>query len=227
MSYLSAVFLIVKLSGSLPSADSFGGKRSDKLSGEVNVAVRISGSVFYYGFAGNRFQLFDLIETVKLFFRDCIRCKINIRKHVFILCDHRVFCRRIQRRIPGGNMIFFCLDIPNAKKMKHERIIGSKQRDPVIDSDRCIQHVIIQVGVSAVCHRRIHRTSCYFRFWGRGFRLQAVRSGCQNDRADPSEFPQVLCKFFCRNICFLYPVFLSGSCNIHTDRGDQYEQIDE
>ena len=51
-------------------------------------------------------------------------------------------------------MIFFCLDIPNAKKMKHERIIGSKQRDPVIDSDRCIQHVIIQVGVSAVCHRR-------------------------------------------------------------------------
>ena len=60
-------------------------------------------------------------------------------------------------------MIFFCLDIPNAKKMKHERIIGSKQRDPVIDSDRCIQHVIIQVGVSAVCHRRIHRTGIYNR----------------------------------------------------------------
>ena len=168
-----------------------------------------------------------MIETVKLFFRDCIRCKINIRKHVFILCDHRVFCRRIQRRIPGGNMIFFCLDIPNAKKMKHERIIGSKQRDPVIDSDRCIQHVIIQVGVSAVCHRRIHRTSCYFRFWGAVSVCKRFGQAVKMIERIHRNFRKFCVSFFCRNICFLYPVFLSGSCNIHTDRGDQYEQIDE
>lgn len=124
-------------------------------------------------------------------------------------------------------MIFFCLDIPNAKKMKHERIIGSKQRDPVIDSDRCIQHVIIQVGVSAVCHRRIHRTSCYFRFWGAVSVCKRFGQAVKMIERIHRNFRKFCVSFFCRNICFLYPVFLSGSCNIHTDRGSQYEQIDE
>ena len=170
--------------GSLPSADSFLGKRSDKLSGRVNVAVRISGSVFYYGFAGNRFQLFDLIETVKLFFRDCIRCKINIRKHCFYSLRPPCLLPKNTEAYTRREYDLFSVSIYRTpRRWKHERIIGSKQRDPVIDSDRCIQHVIIQVGVSAVCHRRIHKNFLLFSLLGRGFPLQAVQSGCQNDRA--------------------------------------------